>query len=67
LRQQQSIESIEQEIQKFRDGNGKDMTKWNADVLLLYKKWQEELIIRYQEREKLIKTKSGNTMSETAR
>jgi len=63
--QKQSIESIEHEIQKIRDGNGGDMSKWSADTIILYKKWQEELAIRYQEREKLIKVLSGNTMSET--
>lgn len=65
--QKESINSIENEILRIREGNGGDMTKWSADTIALYKKWQEELAIRYQEREKLIKAMSGDTMSETPR
>jgi len=65
--QKTSIESIENEILRIREGNGGDMTKWSADTITLYKKWQDELAIRYQEREKLIKAMSGDTMSETPR
>lgn len=65
--QKASIDFIENEILRIREGNGGDMTKWSADTIALYKKWQEELAIRYQEREKLIKAMSGDTMSETPR
>ena len=65
--QKASIDSIENEILRIREGNGGDMTKWSADTIALYKKWQEELALRYQEREKLIKAMSGDTMSEMPR
>ena len=60
-----SINSIEAEISRIRDGNGGDMSKWTPDTVTLYKGWQTELSNRYQEREKLIKQMNGDTFSES--
>ena len=62
--QRTSIQSIENEISRIRDGNGGDMSKWTPDTIKLYSKWQEELGNRYIEREKLIKALSGDALSE---
>lgn len=62
--QRTSIQSIENEISRIRDGNGGDMSKWTPDTIKLYGKWQEELGARYIEREKLIKSLSGDALSE---
>lgn len=61
--QYQNIASIENEITKIRDGCGPDMSKWNANTIALYKKWQDELTNRYQERERLVRQLSGDTLS----
>lgn|GEM_PF-4144303 len=60
-----SINSIEAEISRIRDGNGGDMAKWTPDTVKLYEGWQKELSTRYTEREKLIKQMNGDTFSET--
>jgi hypothetical protein len=61
--QYQNITSIENEITKIRDGCGADMGRWNANTIALYKKWQDELTSRYQEREQLVRRLSGDTLS----
>lgn len=60
--QQVSIDSVEREITRIRDGNGSDMSKWSPDTIKLYQAWQATLVDRYAERERLINSMSGTTL-----
>lgn len=60
--QQVSIDSVEREITRIRDGNGSDMSKWSPDTIKLYQTWQATLVDRYAERERLINSMSGATL-----
>lgn len=60
--QQVSIDSVEREITRIRDGNGSDMSKWSPDTIKLYQAWQTTLVDRYAERERLINSMSGATL-----
>jgi len=60
--QKVSIDSVEREITRIRDGNGSDMSKWSPDTIKLYQTWQATLVDRYAERERLINSMSGATL-----
>lgn len=60
--QQVSIDSVEREISRIRDGNGSDMSKWSPDTVKLYQSWQTTLVDRYAERERLINSMYGSTL-----
>lgn len=60
--QQVSIDSVEREIIRIRDGNGADMSKWSPDTIKLYQSMQTALVERYAERERMINAMSGQTL-----